>query len=125
MSTEKEQDKDFKLYESGELVAEAETLIMSISETKPYKYKLENISIKPNFKLLNTPDNKYTISFVSDTNVTYSLTDCIINNRTRVSDDYLYIEYLSGDFDTLIADTDNITSSEVNLTSSEPIDLSF
>lgn len=108
-------NRDFYVYENGELVAEAETIIMSVSETKK-EFKLENIDIYPNFHLLNDENNFYEIKFQSESGevkVTYCISDCVIKNRSEVSEDYKNIEFIEGTFQSISGNLNELLKSNV------------
>ena len=108
-------NKDFSLYENGVLVAKAENMVLSVSETNK-EFKLENISILPNFHLLNNDINLYEIRFQSKSGevlVDYSINKCVFKNRSPVSKDYTYIEFIEGTFEGINANFDELLKSNV------------
>lgn len=107
--------RDFYLYENDELVAKAESLTLSVSETKK-EFKLENIEILPNFHLLNTDKNFYEIKFEQESgevNVIYSITKCVFKKRSPVSEDYKNIELIEGTFDSISGNLNELLKSNV------------
>jgi hypothetical protein len=110
---------NFSLFNiQGEQVAEfeglilsvnTEGLILSVNTEGPHLYRAENLKLFPNFTLLNTSEDFYSIKFkpqeTSELNYYYELTSCIINNRPSVNEYWNHLDFIEGTFDKILYNT--------------------
>ena len=86
------------IYEEGKLVGKSSNIKITVTDSSR-TFRMEDITILPDFHLLNGPENPYHIEFYN-AGSTGSM-ECIFTGRSPVSESYDYLQYLEGNFTSL------------------------